>query len=86
MWEEDEISPYCAWRTNLLDNWYIIIYVRKQKDKKKMLLVLNHEIFHAVKSSLETRWVSLDEEVYAYTMEYVQKKCYKAVGLKITCK
>ena len=81
-WENDELDiSYIIWRTNMLNNWKIIIYVRKIEDKQRMLLTLNHEIFHAVKYSLETRWVTLDEEAYAYTMEELQRKCYNYIWL-----
>lgn len=84
--EEDTLLEYSIGRTNMLDSWYIVIYVRWLEDKNRMLLTLNHEIFHAVNYSLETRWVKPDWETYTYTMEYIQKKCYKAIWLDINFK
>ena len=78
-WEEDELeNQYTIWRTNMLNSWFIIIYIRSIKDKQRMLLTLNHEIFHAVKFSLEARWGSL---VYTYTIEELQRKCYNYIWL-----
>ena len=82
-WEEDNaIQEYEIWRTNLLDNGCVIIYVKKIKDRKRMVLTLNHEILHAVKFTLDDRWISFDDEVYAYTIEHIQNKCYKEIWIE----
>lgn len=84
IWEEDEQEiEYCVGSTTLLDSGWIILYVRWVEDKQKMLTTLNHEIFHVTERIFEIRWVDFDSETYAYTMEFLQSKCYKAIWLKI---
>ena len=79
--ETSEPLSYCTGQTCMIDG-VIVLYVKKQK-KEKMLLTLHHEILHAVNLCLKARGIKFDDEVYAYTIEHLQKKCYKSIKLKI---
>lgn len=74
-----------SWQTVKTESWWILIWVNKL-DAKTMLLVLNHEILHAVFYTMRDKWVDYcfeSEETFTYTNEWLQNECYWYIKLEI---
>lgn len=63
-----------------LENRYHVMYIPRRLEKRYLLSVINHEVFHVVHGILrDVGMVLTDEsqEAYAYLNGYINKKIYE---------
>jgi hypothetical protein len=86
-WVKDYLEPTWVWETTVMSTGWILIWVWK-RDNIDMLLTLNHETFHACDYLLREKvWITLSkysDETYAYTIDWIQRKLYEYIKLKIS--
>ena len=75
--EQDFYIPdNCQWRTFLMNEWFIMCWVKDKNDS----WFIAHEIFHCADIILRDLWITLSkdsDEVYAYTIQYLTEEFYK---------